>query len=317
MKAMILPTFGGPEIFEEQEISKPAPGPSELLVKVHATSINPADCGVRRGLFGPRIRLPAILGYDVSGVVEAVGEAVQRFQVGDPVFYAIDLLAGNGANAEYHVADQAIVARKPANCSHQAAAAVPVAGGTAWAALVDHARIKVGETVLIHGGAGGVGSFAVQIAKAAGAFVYTTCGGYDLDRVQALGADRAIDYRQENFREVIAAETQGQGVDIVFTTVSGNVLAESLQIIKPYGRAVTVTGAAGDLNSAIGKNVAVHFVHLDNPRPKLEALRTLIERDQLHPLISMTLPLSQVGSAHQQLEQGGEGVYGKIVLQVA
>jgi len=317
MKAMILPAFGGPEIFEEQDISKPAPGPSELLVKVYATSVNPADCGVRQGLFGPRIQLPAILGYDVSGVVEAVGEAVQRFQSGDEVFYAIDLLAGSGANAEYHVANEARVVRKPTNCSHEAAAAVPVAGGTAWAALVEHARIKIGETVLIHGGAGGVGSFAVQIAKAAGAFVYTTCGGYDIDRVQALGADRVIDYRQEDFREIIAAETQGEGVDVVFTTVSGPVLTESLQIIKPYGRAVTVTGVAGDLNAAISRNVAVYFVHLDDPRPKLEALRTLIERDQLQPLISMALPLNQVGSAHQQLEQGGEGVYGKIVLQVA
>jgi NADPH:quinone reductase-like Zn-dependent oxidoreductase len=313
---MVITSFGGPEVFQEREVEKPTPGKNEILVKVHATSVNPADCGVRQGIFGPAIALPAILGYDVSGVVEAIGEGVQDFKVGDEVFYAIEIFAGAGGNAEYHVAHASIVTKKPSNLSHQEAASVPVAGGTAWAALISKADIRLGETVLIHGGAGGVGSFGVQIAKAAGAYVYATCGSYDADLVKSIGADRVIDYRTENFVDIIQNETGGKGVDVTFSTVSGPVLAESLKVTKTEGRAVTVTGVEGDLNFAIRKNITVHFVHLDNPRPKLEALRTIIERGQLKPVVGMTFPLNQVAQAHKKLEQGGEGVYGKIVLAV-
>ncbi|HAX76720.1 MAG TPA: NADPH:quinone oxidoreductase [Cyanobacteria bacterium UBA11372] len=314
MKAMVITAFGGPEVFAESEVDKPIPAKNEILVKVYATSINPADCGVRQGIFGPRVKLPAILGYDVSGVVEAIGESVKDFKVGDEVYYAIPLLEGNGANAEYHAADESIVAKKPANLSHQEAASVPVAGGTAWAALIDRANIKIGQTVLIHGGAGGVGSFAIQIAKAAGTYVYTTCGSYDIDLVKSIGADRAIDYRNENFSDIILNETNGEGVDVCLTTVGGEILARSLMVIKQNGQAVTVTGVAGDLNLAIGKNITIHFVHLDRTRAKLDALRILIERGQIKPVIGMSFPLNQIAEAHKKLEQGGEGVRGKIVV---
>ncbi len=317
MKAMVIAGFGGPEVFEEREINQPTPGKSEILVKVYATSVNPADCGVRQGIFGPTIKLPAILGYDVSGVVEAIGENVRDFKVGDQVYYAIGLLDGVGANAEYHVANESIVAKKPSNLSHPEAASVPVAGGTAWTALINRADIKIGETVLIHGGAGGVGSFAIQIAKAAGTYVYTTCGGYDADFVKSIGADKVIDYRNRDFVEIINSETGGEGVDVSFDTVGGEVLAESLKVTKLDGRAITITGIEGNLNTAIGKNITVHFVHLDDPRPKLEVLRTLIEQGQIKPVVGMTLPLNQVAEAHQRLEQGGEGLHGKIVLEVA
>lgn len=317
MKAMVITGFGGTEVFAERDVEKPTPGRNEVLVKVYATSVNPADCGVRQGMFGRRIELPAILGYDVSGAIAAVGEDVKDFQVGDEVYYAIGLMDGNGANAEYHVAYESIVAKKPVNISHQAAAAVPVAGGTAWAALIDRAKVGVGETVLIHGGAGGVGSFAIQIAKAAGAYVYTTCGGYDSEIVKSLGADKAINYRNEDFVDVIMKETSGKGVDVTLSAVSGEVLAKSLPVTKAEGRAVTVTGVQGDLNLAIAKNITVHFVHLEHPRPKLEALKTLIERGQIEPLVGLTLPLNQVAEAHKKLEQGGVGVHGKIVLEVA
>lgn len=317
MKAMVITDFGSPEVFAQREMDQPIPGKNEILVKVCATSVNPADCGVRQGVFGQRIKLPAILGYDVSGVVEATSDDVRDFKVGDEVYYAIGLLDGDGANAEYHVANESIVAKKPVNISHQAAAAVPVAGGTAWAGLITKADVKVGETVLIHGGAGGVGSFAIQIAKAAGAYVYTTCGGYDTELVKSLGANKAIDYRNEDFVDIIMQETDGKGVDVTFSTVGGEVLAKSLNVTKADGRAVTVTGVQGDLNAAIGKNITVHFVHLDRPRPKLEALTTLIERGQINPVVSKTFPLDEVAQAHKTLEQSGEGVYGKIVLQVA
>ncbi|WP_341528855.1 zinc-dependent alcohol dehydrogenase family protein [Nostoc sp. UHCC 0302] len=317
MKAIVITSFGDPEVFAQREVDKPTPNDNEVLVKVYATSVNPADCGVRQGFFGARIKLPAILGYDVSGVIEAIGKNVTDFQVGDEVYYAIGLLDGDGANAEYHLANESIVVKKPVNISHIEAASVPIAGGIAWAALITRANIIIGETVLIHGGAGGVGTFAIQIAKAAGAYVYTTCGGYDLDFVYSIGADRAIDYRNEDFINIIMQETGGEGVDVTFTTVGGNILAKSLIVTKPEGRAVTITSVAGDLNTAIFKNITIHFVHLDNARPKLDALRNLIERGQILPIVGMTFPLTQVAQAHQRLEEGGEGVRGKIAVEVA
>ncbi|WP_347566140.1 zinc-dependent alcohol dehydrogenase family protein [Scytonema sp. UIC 10036] len=317
MKALMITNFGGPEVFVQREVEKPTPGKNQVLVKVCASSVNPADCGVRRGLFPPRRELPAIIGFDVSGVIEAVGENVQDYKVGDEVYYAIGHFDNSGAYAEYHVANESIIAKKPVNLSHTQAASVPVAGGTAWTALIDKANIKVGETVLIHGGAGGVGSFAIQIAKAAGAYVYTTCGRYDFDLVKSIGADRAIDYHSENFIDIIMRETHGEGVDVTFSTVAGELLAKSLPVIKFDGRGVTVTGIQGDLNPAIAKNITIHFVHLDNPRPKLEALKTLIERDQINPVIGMTFPLDRVAQAHQKFEERGKDVRGKIVIQVS
>ncbi|MEA5594967.1 zinc-binding dehydrogenase [Rivularia sp. UHCC 0363] len=314
---MAIAQFGSPEVFTEIDVDKPAPGKNQVLVKVYATSINPADVGVRSGMFGSRMKLPVILGYDVSGVVEAVGEDVEDFKVGDEVYYAIALMDGDGANAEYHVANQSIVARKPINLSHIEAASVPVAGGTAWAALIDRADIKVGESVLIHGGGGGVGSFAIQIAKAAGAYVYTTCGNYDFEMVQSLGVSKVIDYRKDNFIDIIIKETGGQGVDVVLTTVGGDILAKSLPIIKADGRAVTITAIGGDLNAAIFKNITVHFVHLENPRMKLEALKNLIERGQIKPVVGMTFPLNEIAQAHRKIEEGGKDVRGKIAIKVA
>ncbi|PSO54599.1 MAG: NADPH:quinone oxidoreductase [Cyanobacteria bacterium SW_7_48_12] len=316
MKAMVITSFGEPDVFEERDWNQPTPGRGEVLVKVHATSVNPADYGVRQGLFGSGIKLPAILGYDVSGVVEELGEGVEDVAVGDEVYYAIGLLSGSGANAEYHVTPASIITKKPSSLSHAEAASIPVAGGTAWAAMVTKADVRLGETVLIHGGAGGVGSFAVQIAKAAGAYVYATCGGYNAELVRSIGADRAIDYQNEDFVGILEQETNRVGVDICLDTTMGKVLAPSLKVTKANGRAVTITGVEGSLDAAVYKNITVHFVHLDNVRPKLEALRTIAERGQLVPVIGRTFPLSEIPEAHKQLEQGGKGVYGKIAIEV-
>lgn len=316
MRAMAIANFGNPEVFTEVEVNKPTPANNEVLVKVYASSVNPADCGMRQGFFGPRVKLPAILGFDVSGVVEAVGENVRDFQVGDEVYYAIPHELGGGANAEYHTFPSSMIAKKPNNISHLEAAIVPVAGGTAWAALITRANLQVGETVLIHGGAGGVGTFAIQIAKAAGAYVYTTCGGYDIDFVKSIGADKAIDYRSEDFTNIIMQETGGAGVDISFTTVSGDILAKSLVVTKENGRAVTITGVTGDLNTAIFKNITIHFAHLDDTVPKLNALRSLIQRGQIKPVVGISFPLNQLAVAHKKVEEGGQGIRGKIAIEV-
>ena len=318
MKAMVLTQFGGPEGFEPQERDRPSPGANEALVKVHATSVNPADAGVRSGMFGQMVRLPLVLGYDVAGTVEEVGAGVEAFAPGDEVYYAVELMdRRGGADAEYHLTRADKLVRKPKNLSFAEAAAVPVAGGTAYAALVSAADVRLGQSVLIHGGAGGVGHYAVQIAKAAGAFVFATCGGYDADFVKSLGADRVIDYRNENFVEVVNGETGGEGVDVALDAAGGKSSVESINAVKMSGQIVTITGAQGDLNSAMRRNITVHFVHLEDSQEKLEKLRVLLERGQLKSVVGATYPLEKLGEAHSRLEKGGEGLRGKVVVEVA
>ena len=318
MKAMVLTDFGGPESFKPQERDRPAPGANEVLVKVHATSVNPADAGVRSGMFGAMVRLPLVLGYDVAGTVEEVGAGVEGFAPGDEVYYAVELMdRRGGANAEYHLTRASKLVKKPKNLSFAEAAAVPVAGGTAYAALLTAADLRLGESVLIHGGAGGVGHYAVQLAKAAGAYVFATCGGYDADFVKSLGADRVIDYRNENFVEVVNGETGGEGVDVALDAAGGKSSVESINAVKMSGQIVTITGAQGDLNAAMRRNITVHFVHLEDSQEKLEKLRVLFERGRIKSVVGATYPLEKLGEAHSRLEKGGEGLRGKVVVEVA
>ncbi len=316
MKAMLIRAFGGPEVFTAGEVPKPVPGPNEVLVRVHATSVNPVDYKIRRSGAWAGVTPPAIIGYDVSGVVEAVGPGVTRFAVGDEVYYTPEIFPGKpGSYAEYHVANEAIVARKPASLSHVEAAAIPLAGGTAWDALVSRAMLRPAETVLIHAAAGGVGSFAVQIARAAGAYVFATCSGRNLEFVRELGADRAIDYRTEDYVEVVRRETDGLGVDVVLDTVGGDTLSRSIAVARPGGRLVSIVSTLGSLDAAYRKNLTVHFLFLERGHERLDALRALVERGRLRPAIDSVLPLAEVARAHERLERGG--VRGKIVLRVA
>ncbi|GCE23930.1 NADPH:quinone oxidoreductase [Dictyobacter kobayashii] len=314
MKAMVIKDFGGPEVFELRELPKPTPEADEVLVRVYATSINPVDYKIRQAGSWAGVKPPAVIGYDVAGVVEAVGAAVKDFKVGDDVYYTPDIPGKGGSYAEYHVAREAIVAHKPKNLSYLEAASVPLAGGTAWDALITRAQLKVGETVLIHGGTGGVGSFAIQIARAAGAYVYTTCSAKNAELARKLGAHKVIDYKTENFAEVITRETGGKGVDVVFDTVGGETVANSIAATKMYGRIVSVVDIAGNTYMGFMKNITLHYLFLQRERYKLDYLRALIERGQIKPLIAKVLPLEEVAQAHQLLEQGG--LAGKVVLQV-
>ncbi|WPD20065.1 MULTISPECIES: zinc-dependent alcohol dehydrogenase family protein [Thermaerobacter] len=315
MKAMFIRSFGGPEVFEEREVPIPEPGPGEVLVEVHASSVNPVDYKIRRNGTWAGVQPPAIIGYDVSGVVAAVGPGVTDFKEGDEVYYTPEIFGGRpGSYAQYHVARQEIVARKPENLSHTEAAAVPLAGGTAWDALITRGGLRVGETVLIHGAAGGVGHFAVQIAKAAGAFVYATARAENMEFVRSLGADRVIDYRNQDFVEVVQRETNGRGVDLVLDTVGGDVLGRSFEVTRPHGRVVSILGGQVNLGPAYFRNLTIHGLFLERARYKLDALRTLIEGGQLRPALDGVLPLEEVAEAHRRLEEGG--VRGKIVLRV-
>ena len=316
MKAAVLTEFGSVDRLEIQEVTKPKPKPHQILVRVCATSINPVDYQTRRGDYKDLVELPAIIGVDVSGVVEAVGESVTNFKIGDEVYYSPQLFGESGSYAEYHVADESIVAHKPTNLSHIEAACFPLAAGTAWDCLVTRGQLQVGELVLIHAGAGGVGSFAIQLAKAIGAYVFTTCSAKNHDLVRKLGADCIIDYRTEDYMAVIKRETQGRGVDLVLDTIGGTTIQSSLEIIRPYGRLVSIVDIATpqSLLPAWEKNLAVHFVLTSQQSNKLNLLKRLIERQQLFPIVDSVMPFHQVAKAHQRVEDGS--IRGKVVLQI-
>jgi len=315
MKASVLTAFGDAENFEIQTVPKPVPKPNQVLVRVCATSVNPIDHQTRRGDYQDLVRLPVIIGVDISGIIEAIGTAVTEFQVGDEVYYSPQIFGESGSYAQYHVADADIVAIKPINLSHIEAACFPLAGGTAWDCLVTRGSLQVGETVLIHAGAGGVGSIAIQLAKAMGAYVLATCSSKNRDLVKELGADRVIDYKREDVAEAVLQETRGLGVDLALDTIGGQTIQHSLKMIRPFGRLVSIVDIATPLSllEAWGKNLTIHFVFTPQYRTKLDALTKLIERAQLHPVIDSVLPWDEITQAHQRLEQGG--TRGKIVLE--
>lgn len=315
MRAMVLPRFGGPESFEEREVPDPTPGPGEVLVRVAVSGTNPVDAKLRQDGSWAGLKPPVVLGYDASGVVEAVGPGVTDFRPGDEVFYTPEIFGNpHGSYAELEPVPASIVAKKPRNLSHEEAAAVPLACGTAWDALFRRMKLTVGETVLIHGGAGGVGSFAVQLAKAAGARVLATAGKDNQELLKKLGADVCIDYRAQSPAEVALRETGGVGVDAVFDTVGSNVVA-SLPATRPFGRLATILGFSGDVSPFYPRNLTLHGVFLTRERKRLEELTPLLERGQVRPVMDTVLPLSRLAEAHRRLDSGhGRG---KVVLSVS
>ena len=318
MKALILKSFGGPQAFELREVPKPVPQAGQVLVRVHATSINPLDFQVRRGDYPDLVQLPAITGHDVSGVVEAVGPGVTNFVPGDEVWYTPQIFDGQGSYAEYHVAAQSIVGKKPASLSHLEAASLSLVGGTAWEALTVRAALKVGESILIHGGAGGVGHVAIQLAKAIGAKVFTTVREANVEFARSMGADVLIDYEKEDYVDVINRETDGRGVDVVFDTIGGNTLSRSPDALAQLGRVVSIVDIAQPQNlvQAWGKNASYHFVFTRQNRGKLDELSTLIARGQLRPHVGAVYSLADIGLAHARLESPNNGLQGKIAIAV-
>jgi NADPH2:quinone reductase len=313
---MVTPQFGGTDLFEERDVERPRPGASEVLVRVIAAGTNPVDAKLRANGSSAGLEVPIVLGADISGVVEEVGPGVTDLAPGEEVYYTPEVFGprSNGSYAEYHVAKADIVAKKPATISHEEAAAVPLAGGTAYEAIVRRLAVRVGETILIHGGAGGVGSFAVQIAKAAGARVLATASSDNQEILRKLGADVAIDYKRQDVNEVALDDSGGEGVDVVLDTVGGGTIGESIPLTKHFGRLATILGAQGDLTALYQKNQTLYGVFLNRERARLEEMSTLIERGQVRPLVAEVLPLEEVGKAHKRLDSGhGRG---KVVLRV-
>jgi NADPH2:quinone reductase len=312
-RAVVIEEFGGPEVLNLSEVERPRPGPGQLLVRVMASGTNPVEAKIRAGKAIPDLPLPAVLGGDVSGVVEAVGAAVTGFAPGDEVYYTPELSSPAGSYADYNVVDARIVAPKPRNLSHVEAAAIPLAGGTAWEAIVRRLAVRPGETVLVHAGAGGVGSFAVQFAVAAGAKVLATAGADHQELLTELGAT-AVDYKNHDVVEVALAHTAGAGVDAVLDLVGGENLVTSATATRPFGRIATVLAPSGELAPLYQRNQQLHGIMLTRERRRLEEMTPVFERGQVRPVISEVLPLEEVRRAHERLDSGHGS--GKTVLDL-
>ena len=320
MKAVVLTRFGGPDAFELRDVAVPEAGPRQVRVRVHATAVNPLDYQIRRGDYADYVPLPAIIGHDISGVIEEVGSEVDEFAPGDEVYYTPKIFGSAGSYAEQHVADVELVGRKPRNLSHVEAASLTLVGGTVWEAFVQRAQLRVGETILIHGGAGGVGTIAIQVAKAIGARVITTARAVDHDFVRSHGADEAIDFTAEDYVAGVSRLTGGEGVNVVFDTIGGETLARSPLALAALGRVVSLVDTAQPQNliEAWGKNAAYYFVFTRQNRGKLDALTRLVERGLVKPVVGATLSLARMGEAHDLLENGtARGLRGKVAIDVS
>ncbi|HKK05747.1 MAG TPA: zinc-dependent alcohol dehydrogenase family protein [Gammaproteobacteria bacterium] len=331
MKAVMMNAPGEPEVLQPAQADTPAISrPSEMLVRLKAAGINPIDTKLRgRGTYYPD-RLPAILGCDGAGVVEAVGEGVSRFQPGDAVYFCHGGIGGHpGTYAEYAVVDQEFAAPKPASLDFTEAAAVPLVLITAWEALHDRAHVEAGHTVLVHAGAGGVGHVAIQLARLAGARVCTTVGSAQkADFVTELGAELTIDYHAQDFAQVARAWTDGEGVDIAFDTVGGATFEQSFSAVRLYGDLVTLLqpGADVDWKEARLRNLRVALELMLSPmylgQHAAQAHQAgilaegaqLIDAGKLGVHVAQVFPLSEAAAAHRQLEQGG--FVGKLVLDI-
>jgi NADPH:quinone reductase len=306
--------FGGPSVLRWQDLPVPEVGAREILVRVLATSVNPVDLDICTTGAGFGVEPPAILGHDASGVIEEVGDEVEDLEAGMEVFYA-PAIDGFGAFAEYHAVDASIVALKPARLTHHEAAALPLCGCTAIQALLDRTGVEPGESVLIHG-TGGVGSLAAQLARAAGAQVFTVGPGSMKGRLEALGVDRALDYRADDFVEVLRAETGGRGVDVVLDTVGGETLVSSIPVLARAGRMVTIVPTcAGAIGPATARNATLELCLMQRDGETMERLATLVERGLVQPVIADVAPLEDVATALDKIGRGGVG--GKIVLTLS
>ncbi len=315
MKAIIINRYGSPEVFEEAEVEKPKIKPDQMLVKVYAASVNPIDWKIRKGMLKiiTGTKFPMILGFDVSGEVVETGGLITKFKQGDLIYARLDGLPG-GAYAEYAAVSEKVAASKPSNITHEQAAAVPLAAMTALQALRDEGQIKTGQQVLINGASGGVGTFAIQIAKILGAGVVTgVCSSKNLDLVKSLGAERVIDYTQQDFTKESAK------YDIVFD-VSGNCsFNECKGVLHPQGVYITTQPYPGNYLKSfltwITPGQKYKVILLKSNSEDLAFLKEKIEAGKLRVVIDRTYPLSETAAAHAYSETGR--ATGKIAISIA
>ncbi|MFE9680101.1 NADP-dependent oxidoreductase [Streptomyces sp. NPDC006285] len=309
MRAISQDVLGGPEVLKEVELQIPKPGPSEVLVRVHAAGLNPTDWKHRAGgLFLGQP--PFVLGWDVSGVVEAVGLGVTVHRPGDEVFGMLPYPYGVGAHAEYVTAPARAFVRKPAEIDHTQAGALPLAALTAWQALADTADVRPGQRVLIHAAAGGVGHLAVQIAKERGAYVIGTASSGKHEFLRGLGADELIDYRETDFAETV------RDVDVVLDTVGGDYRSRSLRTLRPGGLLVSIlpSGAPELAEEAEGLGVRAVEMLVEADQAGMRAVAELVASGRLRATVAEVFPLAEAAKAHAVGDTGR--TVGKLVLQV-
>jgi NADPH:quinone reductase-like Zn-dependent oxidoreductase len=308
MKAVRIHAYGGPEVLVFEDAPRPKPGKGEVLVRIHAAGVNPVDWKVREGYAKDRLhhKLPLILGWDVAGVVEAAGRGVKRFKPGDEVFSRPDG-ARDGAYAEYIVIKESELALKPKFIDFIQAAAIPLACMTAWQAIFDTAKLSTGQKILIHAAAGGVGSYAVQLAKWKGAHVIGTASAGNHDLLRQLGADETIDYQNQHFEDIV------HDADVVFDTIGGDTQKRSWNVLRKDGILVSIVTPPSEQEAAAhGVRSAYIFMHPD--AAELTQIAELVDAGKLKPIVETVLPLSQARHAHEQSQSGH--TRGKIVLKV-
>jgi NADPH:quinone reductase-like Zn-dependent oxidoreductase len=315
MKAVQIHELGDFDVLQYEDVKQPEPGTGEVLVQVRAAGINPVDCAGRKfPLFGTiSEHFPYILGWDISGQVVALGKGVTQFQPGDEV-YGMPRFPGEAKGySEYITAPVADLARKPQSLTHQEAATIPLAALTAWQALFDTSHLQAGQTVFISGGSGGVGHFAIQLAKSKGARVITTTSSRNVEFVRSLGADLVFDYTSQTFTESV------QDVDVVLDTVGGDVLKDLFTVTRRGGSIVSIKGASGvrEIGEQLAYRYGIEFtVILVHPSgTQVAELAKLADAGQLKPHLDTVFPLKEAAQAHR-LSEGGH-VRGKLVLTVS
>ncbi|MFE1210225.1 NADP-dependent oxidoreductase [Streptomyces albidoflavus] len=309
MRAIIQESYGGPEVLHETRVPRPEPGPGEILVAVRAAGVNPTDWK-HRAQAGFVDRLPLVLGWDVSGVVEAVGYGVTLFAPGEEVFGMLPYPHGSGSHAEYVVGPARAFTRKPTVIDHVQAGALPLVSLTAYQALIDTAGIGPGQRVLIHAAAGGVGHVAVQIAKAHGAYVIGTASAPKQDLLRELGADEVVDYRTTDVAEAV------DGVDMVLDPLGGETRARSVGLLRPGGTLVSLLsgGSAEEAAHAAERGVRTATMLVEADHAGMNAVADLVAAGALRPRVEATFPLAEAAAAHRLGETGR--TTGKIVLEV-
>jgi NADPH:quinone reductase-like Zn-dependent oxidoreductase len=309
MKAVRVHEYGGPEVLKYENAPRPRPVAGEVLVRIHAAGVNPVDWKVRAGHLRDVIAypMPMIPGWDVSGVVEATGPNVTRLKKGDEVYGQPDVVR-NGTYAEFAAVPESELALKPTSIDHVHAAAVPIAAMTAWQGLFDVGGLRTGQKVLIHGAAGGIGSFAVQLARWKGAHVIGTASGSNQEFLLNLGAKKAINYEKTRFEDIV------RDVDVVFDTIGGSTLERSWKVLKKGGILVsTVETPSAEEAAAHGVRAAMVSMQVDPAQ--LAEIANLVDSGMLRPIVEAVFPLKEARHA-QELSQTGHA-RGKIVLKVA
>jgi NADPH:quinone reductase-like Zn-dependent oxidoreductase len=308
MKAVRMHAYGGPEVLRYEDAPRPEPGPGEVLAKVYAAAVNPVDWKIREGYMKAMrpYPLPLILGWDFSGVVEATGAGVTQWKKGDEVYGRPDI-GRDGAYAEYIAVKAAEIAFKPKSLDHVPAAAIPLAGLTAWQAIFDVGGLSAGQRILIHAAAGGVGSFAVQLAKWKGAYVIGTASARNHMFLKELGADETIDYQSTPFEKVV------QDVDLVLDTMAGDTRTRSWQALKKGGILVSILGPPS-AEEAARYGVRAGSIFVQPNAAELKELATLADSGKLRAIVEAVLPLQKAARAHEMNQT--LHTRGKIVLQV-